>query len=108
MGRILLAMLDHIGLARRMGLDRTAELWTSRSDLVHFTSAIRYPAFVDGANYSGSPSMVTTPLLREALLRYLAEEVSALPAAGWVPLVPKSSDGLQSLFMRPLLPADRF
>src|SRR5258708_40268750 len=107
MGRILLAMLDHIGLARRMGLDRTAELWTSRSDLVHFTSAIRYPVFVDGANYSGSPSMVTTPLLREALLRYLAEEVSALPGAVWVPLGPKASEGLELLVKRGLLPADR-
>lgn len=103
----LVAMLDHIGLARWMGLDSTAELWTSRSDLVHFTSAIGYPVFVNGENYSGSPSMVSTPLLREALLRYLAEEVSALPGAVWVPLGPKANEGLELLVKRGLLSADR-
>lgn len=101
------AMLDHIGLARWMGLRSTAELWTSRNDLVHFTSAIRYPVFINGENYSGSPSMVTTPLLREALLHYLAEEVSALPDAVWVPLGPKVSEGLALLVKRGLLSAER-
>ncbi|MET4320346.1 hypothetical protein [Bradyrhizobium sp. RT5a] len=103
----LVAMLDHIGLAGWMGLGTPGELWTSRSDLVHFTSAIRYPVFVNGENYSGSPSMVATPLLREALLQYLAEEVSALPDAVWVPLGPKVSEGLAMLVKRGLLSADR-
>jgi hypothetical protein len=103
----LIAMLDHIGLARWLGLSSTAELWSSRSDLVHFTSAIRYPVFADGENYSGSPSMVTTPLLREALLRYLAEEVSVLPDAVWVPLGPKASEGLGLLVKLGLLSESR-
>ncbi|QHP67617.1 hypothetical protein EI171_09335 [Bradyrhizobium sp. LCT2] len=103
----LVAMLDHIGLAGWLGLASTAELWTLRSDLVHFTSAIRYPVFINGENYSGSPSMVTTPLLREALLQYLAEEVSALPDAVWVPLGPKVSEGLALLVKRGCLSADR-
>src|SRR5579883_3166075 len=90
----LVAMLDHIGLARWMGLESTAELWSSRSDLVHFTSALRYPVFVQGENYSGNPSMVTTPILRETLLRHLGEEVAALPKALWVPLGPKASEGV--------------
>ncbi|MCA1397461.1 hypothetical protein [Bradyrhizobium sp. BRP56] len=103
----LVAMLDYIGLAGWMGLGSTAELWTSRSDLVHFTSAIRYPVFINGENYSGSPSMVTTPLLREAILQYLAEEVFALPNAVWVPLGPKVSEGLALLVKRGLLSPDR-
>ncbi|MGY4500540.1 hypothetical protein ACVWYH_004471 [Bradyrhizobium sp. GM24.11] len=102
-----MAMLDHIGLAGWLGLGSTAELWTTQSDLVHFTSAIRYPVFINGENYSGSPSMVTTPLLRQALLQYLAAEVSALPNAVWVPLGPKVSEGLALLVKRGLLSADR-
>ncbi|MBC9877728.1 hypothetical protein G8O24_10290 [Bradyrhizobium sp. INPA01-394B] len=103
----MVAMLDHIGLAVWLGLGSTAELWTVWSDLVHFTNAIRYPVFINAQNYSGSPSMVTTPLLREGLLQYLAEEVSALPDAVWVPLSPKVSEGLSVLVKRGLLSADR-
>jgi hypothetical protein len=49
------------------GLGSMAELWDGRSDLDHFTSALRYPVFVNGGNYSGQPSMTATPILRELL-----------------------------------------
>ena len=35
----LVLLLDHIGLAERLGLRTAAELWSSRTDLVQFTSA---------------------------------------------------------------------
>jgi hypothetical protein len=91
----LVAMLDHIGLHRWAGLSSIAELWTSQSDLVHFTSALRYPVFVDGNNYSGQPSMTTTPILSELLGTCLKEEARALPNAVWIPLGPKATQGLE-------------
>ncbi len=103
----LVAMLDHIGIARWIGLGSTEELWSSQSDLVHFTSALRYPVFVQGENYSGNPSMATTPILREALIRHLGDEVAALPDAVWVPLGPKASEGVGLLVRRGMLAADR-
>ncbi|MGB3626838.1 MAG: hypothetical protein WA989_13470 [Henriciella sp.] len=39
----LVAMLDDIGVAQLLGLESTAALWGSASDLAHFTSALRYP-----------------------------------------------------------------
>jgi hypothetical protein len=91
----LIAMLDHVGLHRWAGLDSMAELWANRSDLVHFTSALRYPVFVNGDNYSGQPSMTTTPLLRELLDTCLKEEAVALSKAIWVPLGPKATQGIE-------------
>jgi hypothetical protein len=103
----LVAMLDYIGLARWMRINSTSELWSSRSDLVHFTSAVRYPAFLNGENYSGNPSMITTPILRDILIRSLGEEVAALPDAVWVPLGPKASEAMALLVKLGLLAADR-
>nr|WP_246709461.1 hypothetical protein [Bradyrhizobium sp. 6(2017)] len=91
----LVAMLDHVGLHRWAGLSSTAELWTNRSDLVHFTSALRYPVFVNGANYSGQPSMTATPVLRQLLETCLKEEAVTLSKAIWVPLGPKAAQGLE-------------
>lgn len=94
MRKNLVAMLDHIGLNRWLGVSTTEQVWGDRSDLVHFTSALRYPVYVAGKNYSGSPSMVTTPLLRELLERYLGEEAGALPKAVWIPLGPSATEGV--------------
>ena len=91
----LVAMLDDIGVHRLIGLDSTARLWSDRSDLAHFTSALRYPVFVDGKNYSGSPDMTRIPVMRGQLDSCLAAEMRALPHAVFVPLGPKVSAALE-------------
>jgi hypothetical protein len=91
----LVAMLDDIGVHRLIGLDSTARLWTDRSELAHFTSALRYPVFVDGKNYSGNPDMTRVPALREQVSIQLADELRALPHAIFVPLGPKVGAALE-------------
>ena len=91
----LIAMLDRIGLHRWAGLGSIAELWTSRSDLAHFTSALRYPVFVNGKNYSSQPSMTATPALRGLLVSCLKEEAVALPDAVWIPLGSTATVGVE-------------
>ena len=44
----LVRMLYLIGVGQWLGLASTASLWSENGDLVHFTSALRYPVFVDG------------------------------------------------------------
>jgi|FEC22Drversion2_1045045.scaffolds.fasta_scaffold00075_93 hypothetical protein len=97
MRRNLVAMLDHVGLARWLGLPSTDALWTSRGDLAHFTSALRYPVLVDGKNYSGTPSMTETPILRQYLSDCLREEALALSQAVWIPLGPKAGQAVRWL-----------
>jgi hypothetical protein len=61
-------MLDSIGVNRLLGLQSVASLWDADAHLAHFTSALRYPVFIDGKNYSGAPPLLATPLLREQFL----------------------------------------
>lgn len=91
----LVAMLDDIGVAELLDLKSTADLWGSASGLVHFTSALRYPVFVDGKNYSGAPSMTRVPILRRQLETCLVTEMQQLPDALYVPLGPKVSEALE-------------
>jgi hypothetical protein len=99
----LVSMLDHVGLQRWLGVPSTEVVWTTRSDLVHFTSVLRYPVFVGGKNYSGAPSMTITPLLKDVLARHLREEAETLSRAVWVPLGPKATEGVSWLVQQKIL-----
>ena len=99
----LIRMLDSIGLDKWLGLSSTAALWSERNDLVHFTSALRYPVFVDDQNWSGTPDMVKTPTLRRWLEAYTGQELQALPDAVLVPLGPKVTSAMQALVAQGLL-----
>jgi hypothetical protein len=103
----LVAMLDHIGLPRWLGVASTAALWSSHQELVHFTSALRYPVFVGGANYNGQPGMITSPTLRRLLDECLREEAEALSGAVWIPLGPKAATGVQHIVKSGALDAAR-
>ena len=85
----LIRMMDAVGIASFLGLGSTASLWSVNSDIVHFTSALRYPVFVDGKNWSGSPDIVRTPRLRAWLREFTGEELGTLRDCLIVPLGPK-------------------
>lgn len=99
----LVAMLDHVGLHRKLGIPTTARLWDTHGHLAHFTSALRYPVFYKGDNYRGTPSMTGTPLLRHHLAESLAEEARALPGALWIPCGSTAAKGVGWLVRQGLL-----
>jgi len=103
----LVAMLDEIGVARHFAVPSTADMFRPGSTAVHFTSALRYPVFVDGKNYNGAPDMLTTPTLRRQVDTWLAEEAQALPDAIWLPLGPKAEAAVMHLAGRGLLDSRR-
>ncbi|MBU6442430.1 MAG: hypothetical protein KGR48_00845, partial [Alphaproteobacteria bacterium] len=82
----LLAMLDELGVPLLFGRKKAAEFFSERGSKVHFTSALRYPVYVSGKNYSGAPNLLRHPMLKEMVEIYLLEEVRLLPDAIWVPL----------------------
>lgn len=102
----LVAMLDFIGIPRLVGISSTTQLFGDKRDLVHYTSALRYPVYVNGANYSGSPYMSRNSLLLSVIDSYLAEEARQLPNAIWVPLGPKPSIALDRLSTAGLIQPD--
>ncbi|TXN17265.1 hypothetical protein FV219_00490 [Methylobacterium sp. WL122] len=91
----LVAMLDSIGLSRTLNIRTAGSLWEGDAHRVHFTSILRYPVFVDGANYTGAPSPTVTPLLRSQLMKWFAEEMKAMPNAVFVPLGPVASEAVE-------------
>jgi hypothetical protein len=104
----LVALLDHVGLQRWLGIASCASLFGADAHLMHVTGALRQPVFVDGVNYNGaSPNMLTTPLLQAQLLAYFGQEAAQLPDAVFVPLGPKVSLALSWLARRGVLDEGR-
>ncbi|RYY86099.1 MAG: hypothetical protein EOO15_15370 [Chitinophagaceae bacterium] len=92
----LLAMLDEIGVPAAFKRGSASEFFSAGAR-VHFTSALRYPVYVAGKNYSRSPDPLTTPILRRMIETHLAEEALALPKAVWIPLGGKAETALLHL-----------
>jgi hypothetical protein len=87
MRRHLITMLDGLDVHRALGISSTAWLFDVEWPLLHTTSAIRYPTFVNGENYTGhSPSLLRTPVLRRFVVDVLAPELAMVPSALIVPL----------------------
>ena len=86
MRRNLIEMLDRIGVAERLDLATTAALFDDASNLLHSTSALRYPVLRDRRNYSGSPSVRNSRLLTNMAAANLLPELQELPDALIVPL----------------------
>lgn len=104
----LVALLDHVGLQRWLGIASCASLFGADAHLMHVTAVLRHPIFVDGKNYNGAaPNMLTTPLLQAQLLEHFAPEAAQLPDAVYVPLGPKVGLALDWLARRGTLSADR-
>lgn len=103
----LIAMLDAIGVAEHLDVHSTSEIFRPGSQDVHFTSTLRYPVFVGDQNYNGAPDMLKTPLLRQMVETYLAEEARMLPDALWLPLGPRAEAALRHLAGQGLLDRKR-
>jgi hypothetical protein len=93
----LVALLDHIGLPKWLGVPSCAHLFDSHTDLLQTASVLQFPVFVDGQNYNGSPDILTTALLRSQLLLYFAPLGKQLPEAVFVPLGPVPTKAMQWL-----------
>lgn len=93
----LVAMLDHLDVNAWLGINSSDALFGDASHLVHTTSVLRHPVFVDGENYNGTPSMIKTAILQDFMLEHFAKEVAALPNAIFIPLGPKVSEAMSWL-----------
>jgi hypothetical protein len=82
----LVTMLDGLALPEILGIASVAQLFGQRSDLLHSTSALIYPVFISGKNYSGSPDPLAFPLLRAFVDQVLATELAMVPDAVIIPL----------------------
>jgi hypothetical protein len=84
----LVDMLDHIGIAKWLGLPSCAQLFGEAAHLLQTASVLQFPVFVDGDNYNGSPDILKSPLLKKMLLDHFGQLPAMLPQAVFVPLGP--------------------
>jgi hypothetical protein len=103
----LISMLDGIGLHQQLGLETSGALFGGHSKLLHSTSAILYPAFFNGKNYSGTPPPDHFPLLSAFVDQVLIAELAMLPEAVVVPLGNAVSELLRREVERGTLRAER-
>jgi NTP pyrophosphatase (non-canonical NTP hydrolase) len=100
--------LTQLGIYRGLGLDDADDPWLEGAPLIQPTSAVRYPVFVAGRNYSGrNPDLVKSPVLREYLFEVLAPELEQIPESLIVPLGDKVSEALHLLGAEGRLDLDR-
>src|SRR3546814_11580559 len=83
----LVSLLDHVGMHTKLGISSTSELWGTRSDLAHFTSALRYPVFENGKHFTGT-GITRHPLLVEKIQTLFPAETPSLPHTFFVSLGP--------------------
>jgi hypothetical protein len=97
MRTLLVDQLDGIGVNRFLGVESTSALFDSASHLLHATSVLRYPVFVDGENYTGhKPALLRTPLFAPYIDDF-AREVERVERALIVPLGKAVSGVLEHL-----------
>ena len=99
MRRRLCGWLDNLALPESLGVASSEELFGPADDMLHATSAVRYPVIKsNGENWSGSgPSPTTAPVLRGFIHNVLADELAQVPDALVVPLGAAVSKALGDL-----------
>ncbi|MBB3130621.1 hypothetical protein FHS19_005340 [Paenibacillus rhizosphaerae] len=81
----LISMLDELGMPEYLGIGACEALFGAERRLLHTSSVLRYPVFVNRANYNGSrPSLLGTPSLRDAALNGMAEELGAFQVGPFI------------------------
>lgn len=96
----LIKMLDFVKLSQYLKIDSCFDLFEGQSDLVHYTSFLRYPVFKGKKNYNGVPDPLKNDLLKHCLKEYFMNEVKMLKQAVFIPLGSKVEsvfDWLESL-----------
>lgn len=83
----LVEMLDELKLNTKLSISSCKCLFENKEKLLHTTSIIPYPVFINGKNYTGSnPKILDNKILKKYLEDYFYKEAKALPNALIIPL----------------------
>lgn len=83
----LVEMLDELKLNEKLHITSCMELFHNEDKLLHTTSIIPYPVFINNKNYTGSnPKILEHEILRSFAQKYFYKEVSKMKNALIIPL----------------------
>ncbi|HJB25482.1 MAG TPA: uracil-DNA glycosylase family protein [Firmicutes bacterium] len=87
MRRNLIEMLDELRLNEKLQLNSCGELFADKDYLLHTTSVIPYPVFINQKNYTGAhPKITEDEVLYRLFRKYFYKEAGSLPDALIIPL----------------------
>ena len=87
MRRNLLRMLNELRLSQYFYIETSEVMFEENSNLFHTTSALRYPIFYRGNNYTGhAPKILSREIHRKMVERLLGQELCQEPTALIIPL----------------------
>jgi hypothetical protein len=90
----LVAMLDYFDINKLLGVNSCHQLFGNANLMLHATSVLRYPVFLDRSNYNGSPKVSKNKFLQRYVRNYFANEVGQLRNALFIPLGSTASEAL--------------
>ncbi len=83
----LINMLDEIGLNTKLNISSCEVMFNEENNLMHTTSLIKYPVFINGKNYNGhNPEIVKNELLLRYVQKYFISEIKELQNPVIIPL----------------------
>ncbi|WP_042159211.1 uracil-DNA glycosylase family protein [Paenibacillus gorillae] len=104
----LYEMLDAIRLPEALSIESSRSLFEQDRHLLHTTSAVRYPVFQSGENYTGhQPELVKSAFLMQYARTILLAELQAAEDALIVPLGKSVADVLLQFTREGLLDGER-
>ncbi len=75
----LINMLEELLISAYLKIDSVRDLFNSDCELLHTTSLIPYPVFINGRNYTGhTPEIVDSPLLMKYVREHFYQELEQL------------------------------
>jgi len=87
MRKNLIEMLDDLNLNKKLHLNSCLDLFENQDELLHTTSMIPYPVFINNKNYTGSsPKILDSEILKTYLRKNFYKEVEKLSNTLIIPL----------------------
>ncbi len=75
----LINMLDELSVPEYLKIELASDLFNNDCELLHTTSLIPYPVFINGKNYTGhTPEIVDSPLLMKYVREHFYQELEQL------------------------------
>ncbi|MDR6123480.1 hypothetical protein QFZ87_003077 [Bacillus sp. SLBN-46] len=98
MRKNLIDMLDGIGLHHFLQINSCEQLFNEKHSLLHTSSVLRYPVFIEGENYSGSnPKIFSQDIFLKMIDELLVPELNQMKNAVIIPTGKVVSDVLKFL-----------
>ncbi|HLS09357.1 hypothetical protein [Lentibacillus sp.] len=86
-------MLDQCGIPEKLDIQHSADLFGKERRLLHTTSVIKYPVFINGKNYTGhQPPVDRSPLLQHYAYKEFPAEIAAITSPALIIPLGKTAD----------------